>query len=592
MGQDKVVPHIHPGIRVPTTMHQLNELGGGGSGVTVVSSLDALFGNIVFKHGGANDTAEFFALATIQEQLRVRSVRSTPAAEAARDMQARIPELKVLYISQLHLRNKGARMWGEVQHRLRGMNILKKKIRRKTEGIPKDSNKPKLREIKSEPIEMPTPASHSDGGKDIRICNLDHREEGKDESSRKPIDFTHDRLEIGLTMNAELDWRSEFECSVSGEGYSYMKSLIDGLLPLQKAKAWKFTLAQKAIGGPSAMNGATLLARGMLHGRCLQSLLDQYTQVICNLQRLTDVQEVERSDDVQNELEEIQRSADFNPAHVSDAADQYVGRAIRKNFDPKSGRLKKLIDMGDSFRSGALMLTDAEMVPGSWLGVLLKSGIRMEDVFLQGVTGPTAVDSCSNTWRDLLKHALSLQGSAARASVWTCGLTDSGLHNLFLDEDSRMWLFDMGEPALMPLPAFLTKFLMSFFHTLGMEEADGCGDWVNRFNPVSDGLLLTERTSRLLADAEDAFKKSLHHLMVEVFKGEEVVCTLLMKYAVLQLVSDAAFCLDKWEIKGGGVERQGGRAQALEKWLWRTLWDLYVAGYVVSKDWYAEVFKE
>jgi hypothetical protein len=69
-------------------------------------------------------------------------------------------------------------------------------------------------------------------------------------------------------------------------------------------------------------------------------------------------------------------------------------------------------------------------------------------------------------WLSLIELSLAMKHPNATKRVWTCGLTDGGLHNLFLDED-QMWAFDLGEPTLEPIPAFLTKFLMSFFHALG-----------------------------------------------------------------------------------------------------------------------------
>merc|ERR1712129_130835 len=151
-------------------------------------------------------------------------------------------------------------------------------------------------------------------------------------------------------------------------------------------------------------------------------------------------------------------------------------------------------------------------------------------------------------------------------------------------------------------------FLMSFFHTLGMEDCE-CGGWVNRFEEeqaagdalvrttpsrdvqmrgrvsVSTRVQPTERTALRLTEAETAFKFALNCFISEIFDGEEAVRDLLLEYTVLQLLSDAAFCLNKWELKGGGSERTCGRATQLDKWLWRALWDLYASTYVCSRDW-------
>ena len=44
-----------------------------------------------------------------------------------------------------------------------------------------------------------------------------------------------------------------------------------------------------------------------------------------------------------------------------------------------------------------------------------------------------------------------------------------------------------------------------------------------------------------------------------------------------QLISDAAFCIEKWRIKGGGDEERSEHQYFLEKWLWRALWDVYAS---------------
>jgi hypothetical protein len=203
-------------------------------------------------------------------------------------------------------------------------------------------------------------------------------------------------------------------------------------------------------------------------------------------------------------------------------------------------------------------------------------------------------------------------------------LTDGGLHNLFLGED-QIWMFDLGEPQLETIPAFLTKvrtllctllfniyhnphlcvsfvqFLMSFFHTLGMEE-DEHGDWVVRFVQGSGKLGLTEETKELLLKVHEAFNITMDRLIKELFDGDEEVRLLLLRYVMTQLVSDAAFCIgefqysshyankllfimlpnhilwfaEKWRIKGGGDKERSDHQHFLEKWLWRSLWDLYV----------------
>ena len=73
----------------------------------------------------------------------------------------------------------------------------------------------------------------------------------------------------------------------------------------------------------------------------------------------------------------------------------------------------------------------------------------------------------------------------------------------------------------------------------------------------------------------------LDRFLADVFEGEAAVRKLMVRYVILQLLSDAAFCLERWEHKGGGVEHL--RPLALEKWLWRAMWDIYIATEVVGR---------
>ena len=103
-------------------------------------------------------------------------------------------------------------------------------------------------------------------------------------------------------------------------------------------------------------------------------------------------------------------------------------------------------------------------------------------------------------------------------------------------------MFDLGEPDFETIPGFLTKFLMSFFHTLGMEEEPN-GEWVVRFVQNSEKLRLTEKTKELLHGVIEAFNVAIDRLIKELFGGDEEVRVLLLRYVMTQLISDAAFCI-------------------------------------------------
>lgn len=171
--------------------------------------------------------------------------------------------------------------------------------------------------------------------------------------------------------------------------------------------------------------------------------------------------------------------------------------------------------------------------------------------------------------------------------VDTFSLFVGAVHNLFLD-DSKLWLFDLGPPAIQPVPAFLTKFLMSFFHCLGMEDVQAEAestqqDWVRRFNVDDNKLRLTSDTEEIMVKVYEAFDFVLGRFDDEIFDGEQAVRDLTVRYVVLQLLSDASFCLERWQSKGGGSDREGNHHQRLEKWLWRSLWDLHIASDVVDR---------
>lgn len=69
----------------------------------------------------------------------------------------------------------------------------------------------------------------------------------------------------------------------------------------------------------------------------------------------------------------------------------------------------------------------------------------------------------------------------------------------------------------------------------------------------------------------------MDRLIKELFGGEEEIRLLLLRYVLTQLISDAAFCIEKWRIKGGGDEERSDHQDYLEKWLWRALWDVYAS---------------
>jgi hypothetical protein len=373
-------------------------------------------------------------------------------------------------------------------------------------------------------------------------------------------------------------------------GVETLKMIGSRLAQAQDANGWKVTLAQKQIGGENAENGAHVLTSGKLKpGALLTKLVGEFTLIVRNLQSLTLPEERGSVETVRRELENLRETKDLK--QVSKDLDSFVGTAIVKNYKPVTGRFAKLRSLGETFRSfldnPAFWLTEDEELPAKFLGSILCPKACPGSFFANPPARRFALDIVEDQWLEVLELAASFSSPSTTDRIWTCGLTDAGLHNTFVSSDRGLELFDLGEPKLVPQPAFLTKFLMSFFHTLGMEDQEGeslsSGCWVNRFRVVGDRLDLTEETREKIPYIYEAYTTASEHFVNELFEGDERVRSLVVKYVVLQLLSDASFCLERWEIKGGGTERYGDRVDlSIAKWLWRSLWDIYIASHVYA----------
>ena len=120
-------------------------------------------------------------------------------------------------------------------------------------------------------------------------------------------------------------------------------------------------------------------------------------------------------------------------------------------------------------------------------------------------------------------------------------------------------------------------------------EDDGKGSWVHRFETVHRNgfppkLKLTRDTESKLSVAYDGYIFAIKHFVNNLFHENAQAANLMVRYTVLQLISDAGFCLQRWQSKGGGFERFGySSRQDLSKWLWRCIWDLYIASEVYDR---------
>lgn len=348
-----------------------------------------------------------------------------------------------------------------------------------------------------------------DSNLDLNDDNSDHEDDSNDnEEKRRPSSSSSSSF-------------LEHKCHKSADGsdgYSTLMAFVHQLQEHQKINEWKVTLAQKTIGttfengdinkSKSARTASSLLYEGKLQGKLLHHLIDEEIQMIRNMQLLTMPEEENVMEQVRKEYNDIllsqeRRNGRISADCVSNLMNDFVGRAIHKNFHPQHGRFVILRQFGRDLRRGNVHLTEKEVVPAMHLENLFYNQFDIDhdcgsnilaqkalcDTFLLTEVPDSSADFIEekgprmmsrrisihdhpifangiDQWLSLIELSLAMKHPNATNRVWTCGLTDGGLHNLFLDED-QMWAFDLGEPTLEPIPAFLTKFLMSFFHALG-----------------------------------------------------------------------------------------------------------------------------
>lgn len=424
--------------------------------------------------------------------------------------------------------------------------------------------------------------------------------------------------------NQEILWkvrRSKVEIVLpfdwtSMPGTAFMREFGKALETQLERNNWKVTIGQKWIGGPNAVNGADVLTSGNLNGALLETLIREFSAVMHDLDQLTFPHEkigryalvVEQIQPILQQHAEASNSSSSSGGDSPDVrtipkmVDDFCGKSISKNFHPDHGRFHNMRMWGQDFYSSDdnqdgsngqffRMLTPTERLPARFLSRLLTYGTDMNQLFVDAPSQRSALDVMEDRgWIDILQSATQFstdesdENVAATECLWTCGLTDAGLHNSFLSIDRGLELFDLGEPGLQPRPAFLIKFLMSFFHTLGMEWSSESSTWKVLFEIIDDNdyrLSLSSETKEKIPYLCEVFTVAMNHCIDHVFHGNERVRKLLIKYIVLQLLSDASFCLQRWESKGGGTQRlEDGNKLGLEKWLWRSLWDHFVASYV------------
>lgn len=566
-------PSIHPNCYIPEFFTKLQTLKGGGSGAAVFAGSHPLLKQVVMKHAGAKDTREVLSLAEIGKELQRRDPR---AAEYLRN---RIPEFSFFYISPRHVRDRSGEICSTTHHHESLRKIVLQHQGSSTNYF-EDETDVLEPECENEfPIAIATattlqgtPIAPTTVPRQIRRRLLVHR--------GQPIG-------IETLLSRVLVHIPSF--SNSGKiknGYNFLGQFVDHLETSQRENNWKITVGQRSIGGPDSENGAHVLTAGRLVGPLLKKTIQEYTAILQNLRALTLVEEKDVLQQVRNEVHVLDQTNDVTK--ISKTSDQFVGTCITKNFHPKNGRFVLLRQFGQKARDGSLVLTESETQPAHFLGRLLQKGTLLSSIFAHSEQYVGALDLVEDSWLDTIQIATSFDDPAMTDRIWTCGLTDAGLHNVFVDVKKGLSLFDLGKPQYMPEPAFLTKFLMSFFHAFGMEDNQRQG-WVHRFETVTQEgcpplLKLTQDTERKIIFAQDSYKSAVDSFVRDLFHNNKQATALMVRYTVLQLVSDAGFCLQRWHSKGGGRQRFGYNARKdLSKWLWRSLWDLYIASKVCHR---------
>lgn len=433
--EDHHAPTIHPNCYIPDSFSKLRFLQGGGSGAAVFAGSHPVLNNCVMKHASCKDTREVLSLAEIGNELK----RRDPIA--AKYLRERIPEFAFFYVSPFHVRDRSKELCATMRH-----DTCQKLMLRQDSSTdrPDESDSSEEDEQTENGFSMRKRSNHV--GQVKRNLQL-HRGEplGLETFFTKVMFHIPSCTDEGLIP----------------DGHEFLSRFVDHLEAAQQDNYWKITVGQKAIGGPTSNNGAFVLTSGRLKGALLEKTIEEYTTVLRNLRALTLPEEKNILQQVRDEVQQLEQIG--NVESISKACDQFVGSAIRKNFHPFKGRFAIMREIGENIRDGSLVFTQRETVPAEILGRLLEKGNSLSSIFSHSPRFPCALDKVEGSWLDLLQTATSFEDTVLTDRIWTCGLTDAGLHNAFICLKRGLELFDLGKPQLVPEPAFLTKFLMSLY---------------------------------------------------------------------------------------------------------------------------------
>lgn len=331
---DKNVSEIHPNIYMPKSFSDSDLLYGGGSGTTVFHG--NLFGkNFIVKHGSSTDTKETFALATLDEELRKRSSQSEKAAQY---ISSRIPKFSFIYLSPYHLykKKKTENIWKEIQRQ----SVITLDLSARSE---------RKQQVDYE-------VSNGDSKPFIRITSSDKYDEIELEydSDGNYTELIIPSKYINHVDKEKMLIRCKDNSSKQSGGYNLLKQFVNSLTKIQENSLCKVSLAQTPIGGSEQITALTRLFSGKLWENdyaLLDKLLEEQVAVFKSLQALTFPEEKNVLSQVKEDLNQLEGSTDderssmfcHDASSISNLADNFVGKAIKKNFSRGDGRFYKLM---------------------------------------------------------------------------------------------------------------------------------------------------------------------------------------------------------------------------------------------------------
>jgi hypothetical protein len=245
------------------------------------------------------------ALVKITRELEIRN-----SPEAAADMKSRLPEFRMIYISPRHLRERPRGLWSRLRMLTKEFskgNLLSSPsllsdyyaFASKKNGVEGDGSPEGISSIYNSNAR--SIRIFSSNKKEVKVCPLPH--------SVDMILGSGD--DITTAINGSLHY------GATGNGYDYLKIFVDALADTQEKWLWKFTLAQKTIGGASPRTAASYLGNGELSGDLIDTLIREFLLVIRNLQSLTLPEEENVVDQVRAELQGIEKEVFSRPEDIS-----------------------------------------------------------------------------------------------------------------------------------------------------------------------------------------------------------------------------------------------------------------------------------